>query len=63
MLEKYGSDPPLRFPPYTPFKLAAMSVGFKCNRPINPGACCYWLFVLCFLAAFGVLIWRASLAA
>lgn len=64
VLEKYLTDPPLRYPPYTPFKLTAMAAGVGCNRAVRPlTACCKLLFVLMVLAAFGVLIWRASLSA
>ncbi len=57
------SDPSLRFAPYTPFKIRAMGLALNYNRNLRMSSCCALLFVLCLMASFGVLIWRASLAA
>lgn len=62
VLEKYGVDPPLRFPPFTPFKTNVMRTMTRYNRACAFPSCFTLLLVLALLAALGVLIWRASLA-
>jgi hypothetical protein len=63
VMEKYFSDPPLRFPPYTPFKIGVFKFALAHNYQFRSRRWLLTLFLLAVAAAFGVLIWRAALSA
>jgi hypothetical protein len=62
VMEKFFSDPSLRFPPYSAKTIQQMQTLMKWNGSFNMATMCWLAVMLILIAAFCVLVWRASLS-